>query len=144
MSTLNLHPNLPVMIVQAGLFFTNLYVVKKLMLVPYLKVREKRLALTIGTAEAAKDQNVKNEQAASNLSARIQNAVDQARANYQKALAEAQGERNQILTRAEQTAREQLKGIETQIAADLARERADIPKVLATLSDLAFKQVIGK
>ena len=53
MSSLNLTPNPSILLVQLGLFLANLFVIKKLILQPYLALRARREAMTTGNAGEA-------------------------------------------------------------------------------------------
>ena len=143
MSSLNLQPSLPIIVVQAGVFLANMYAVKKLMLEPFLKVHAKRQSATAGATDVAKTLTSSNEEALATIGRRLEDASVHARGEADGILKKATREKDELLSRAEKEARELLTGVQEQVRKELEEQRRDISRVVATLSDEAFRQVIA-
>ena len=143
MSSLNLRPSLPIIAVQAGIFYASLFAVKKLMLEPYLKVHGKRKALTAGAADKAKQLTSDNETAIAKIGKSIDATALQAKQVQSDLFKKAQSEKDTLLGAAEKQARDLVQQVAGQMKKELEEQRKDVSRIVAALSDEAFKQVIA-
>ena len=121
---MNLVPNPTVLAVQAGVFLTNLVVVKKLFVEPYLSVRDRRDALTVGSKDEAQKFLAESERIALELQARIQTAAEEAKKEREKSREAAMVKRQAALAAASADAKKLIEQVEKQIQQDLTDEKA--------------------
>lgn len=134
-SSLNLSPDLPLIGVQAGLFIANMYVVKKLMLEPYLKVREARERKTGGSqgdAEALLKQASELDQVITN---KMREAHKSASATREQIKSAAASKRASIVSTAENTAKKEQAEIQAAIHQNLAEEKAKREQIVAQITE---------
>lgn len=134
MSSLNLTPNLPVMAIEACVFVANLYVVKKLMLEPYLSVSAKRKALTEGNQSQAEHLEIENQKAIDGIQARLAKVSDETRALRDQTLQAAKVDRDSAVHAASDEASRTIEGMRQELAKELASERARIPSLVDSLT----------
>ena len=142
-SSLNLQPSLPIIVVQAGVFLANMYAVKKLMLEPFLKVHAKRQSITTGATNVAKSLTNANEEALTTIGKRLDDASSHAGTVSNGILEKANREKDEIINKAEKEARERLAQVQAEVRKELENQRREIPRIVASLSDEAFSQVIA-
>lgn len=142
MASLNLMPNPGVFLVQTGLFLANVFVVKKLMLDPYLKVKAKRDALTVGGKADASTLMLQNEKNMGYIKQRVDEAFNLARQQSEKLSAEANKKRDDILVHAEKDAKAFLAQAQQEISAELLREKAKIPAIVKDLTENLYQKTI--
>lgn len=143
MSSLNLLPNPSVFLVQTGIFVANLYVVKKLMLDPYLKVKAKRDGLTVGSQQHASSLNQDNEKKFASIHQKLRDASEVIKEKTGAIVNEAQGKRDGILSGAEAEAKAYLSRAQKDVASELAQEREKIPTIVRQLSDNLFEKTVN-
>lgn len=143
MASLELIPKVPVLIAQTGVFLANVFVVKKLFVDPYLSVKDRRDALTVGSTGNA----VKILQEADQLAKDISNKVEAA---YSEASAAREAQRNQALAKktdiikaADDEARRHIESIEKQIKQEVQTERQKIPAIVNTLTQEFYQKTIS-
>lgn len=143
MSSLNLLPNPSVFLVQTGIFVANLYVVKKFMLEPYLKVKEKRDRITVGSHQHASSLNQENEKKFASIHQKLRDASDVIKEKTAAIGAEAQRKRDGLLSSAEAEAKAFLSKAQKEVANELAQEREKIPTIVRQLSNNLFEKTVN-
>jgi F0F1-type ATP synthase membrane subunit b/b' len=142
MSQLNLKPDPIVLGVQAVVFLLNMFIVKKLMLEPYLAVRSRRDAQTGGSQDAAQKLQHEAEALESKITERMRSAHKDAAQVREAVKKEALDKRAAILSKAESEAKAEQSKIEAAVASNLKEERARQDQSIQTISDQFFAQVI--
>lgn len=141
MSQLNLTPDPVIIATQAAIFLANMFVIKKLILNPYLAVRGRREASTGGSQHEAQ----KLAQDALGLEAKI---TDRVRAAHKEASlarevikTEALSRRAAKLARAEADTKASQLAVQNEITANLQEERANKEASIKTIAQSFFSQV---
>jgi F0F1-type ATP synthase membrane subunit b/b' len=142
MSQLNLKPDPIVLGVQAVVFLVNMFIVKKLMLEPYLTVRSRRDAQTGGSQDAAQKLQHEADALESKITERMRAAHKDAAQVRETIKKEALDKRATMLAKAESEAKAEQAKIETAIATNLKEERVRQDDTIKTISDQFFAQVI--
>lgn len=124
MSSLNLTPDPILMGVQAGIFLTNMYIVKKLMLDPYMKLRMARDAKTGGSQSAAQALLDKAANMDLVITEKMRDAHKSAATVREKIKSVATAKRTELLAQAETAAKKEQSEIQRAIATNLAEERS--------------------
>ncbi len=142
MSQLNLKPDPVVLGIQAAIFLANMFIVKKLMLEPYLSVRSRREAQTGGSQDAAQ----KLLQEAQALEAKITDRMREAHKDAAKVRdvikKEAWTKRTALLAKAEAESKAEQEKMATAVATNLKEERARKEESIRGIADQFFAQVI--
>ena len=134
MSQLSLVPNPTVIGAQAAIFLANMFVIKKLILAPYLAVREAREKTTGGShGDAAKliDEVAKLDQT---ITAQMRDAQRTVATTREKIKKEANDRRAAIIATAEEAAKQEQHAIEQSIGANLSEERAKKDQIVQLLT----------
>jgi F0F1-type ATP synthase membrane subunit b/b' len=142
MSQLNLKPDPIVLGVQAVIFLTNMFIVKKLMLEPYLSIRSRRDAQTGGSQDAAQKLQSEAEALEAKITDRMRTAHKEATVVREGIKKEALDKRAAILAKAESEAKAEQARIESALATNLKEERARQDQSIKTIADQFFAQVI--
>ena len=141
MSHLNLTPDPVIIATQAAIFLANMFVIKKLILNPYLSVRSRREASTGGNQHEAQ----KLAQDALGLEAKITERVRAAHKEASTARevikSEALSKRAAKLAKAEADTKASQLAVQHQIAANLQEERANKETSIKTIAQSFFSQV---
>jgi F0F1-type ATP synthase membrane subunit b/b' len=143
MASLNLIPNPVVLGAQIGIFLVNYVAVKKLFVEPYLAVRARRTALTLGSQEEANKALVKSDQISKAIDEKFIACAAEAKASREALREKAQGERDVLLSSAEAAAKREIASVEEKIRHELASERARIPDVMKSLSDELYNLALN-
>lgn len=143
MASLNLVPNPAVMAVQAGIFLTAIAIIKKLMLDPYMKLREKRVALTSGSQEDAENALAECDKISLTIKEKIQAAASEAKEAREFVREAALAKKTSILTDADQAVKSTVSKASEQIAAELAEEKQKIPAVVKAVSDQFYNVALN-
>ncbi len=141
MADLSLIPNPQIMAIQTGVFLANLYVVKKLMLEPYLKVKEKRIELTIGNKESAQIVLKECEEKTEEIQTKVNSALNAASDNRKKVRSEALEKKENIVTQATQQASGHLEKMRQQMQVEIAKEKEKIESTVSRLTGELFTAV---
>jgi len=141
MSQLNLIPNPAVLGAQAGIFVATIFVVKKLFLEPYLKVRDQRAAVTTGSQNESEQMLARCEEIAKKISDQIKDVGFEVAKIRDAKRQVANTEKDQIVKSAEQAAKNELAQLQKQIRDEIQSERSKIDASVKKLSDELFKQV---
>jgi F0F1-type ATP synthase membrane subunit b/b' len=143
MATLNLIPNPPVLAVQAGIFLLNIVVVKKLMLEPYLKIRDRRDQLTVGSKDSAEKATREADTATAEIHTRLTGAATEAKAEREKLREVALERKATIVTKAEAEARATVAAAETEIKQAMAQEKTKVPAIVKQLTDEVYRLALA-
>ena len=134
MSQLSLIPNPTVIVVQAGIFLSNMFVVKKLILDPYLKVRAARDQSTGGSQEDAQKIIATSRKLDEAITAKMREAQKIAASTREKIKTEANQNKASIIAAAEDAAKKEQLNVEQAITANLNEERAKKDQIVQTLT----------
>lgn len=138
MATLNLIPNPSVLGAQIGVFLVNYVAVKKLFVEPYLAVRARRAALTLGSQDEAHRALAQSDKITKAIDEKFLACAAEAKSVRESLKERAQVERDRLLASAESAAKAEIASVESKIREELATERARIPEVMKSLSDQLY------
>lgn len=124
MASLNLTPDPVVLGVQAGIFLLNMYVVKKLILDPYMKLRTAQDAKTGGSQNEAQALLDKASEMDRIVGEKMRDAHKSAAAARESIKSTANAKRAELLAHAESKARAEQQEIHRAISSNLQEERA--------------------
>jgi F0F1-type ATP synthase membrane subunit b/b' len=142
MSQLNLTPDPVVLGAQAAIFLANMFVVKNLILEPYLSVRARREASTGGSQEAAAKLVSEAKALETKITERMREAHREAAVRRDQIKSDATAKRAVMLKDAEQFCKQEQQKIEKDIAANLEEERARKDATIKSLAQSFFSQVV--
>ena len=142
MSQLNLSPDPIVIGAQAAIFLANMYVVKKLILEPYLSVRARREARTGGNQDAAQKLSQESQALEAKITERMRAAHKEAATARDAIKNEAITKRSATLSRADAAAKSEQAQIDAEITANLNSERAKKEETIKTIADSFFAQAV--
>lgn len=142
MAQLVLVPNPVVMAVQAGVFIAGAVIIKKLMVEPYLKVRDRREKLTVGNQGEAASILERCEEIASDINQKITVANRLAHKHKDTMQKQATAKRDEIIAAAEAEARQVLDAMTADIQEAIAKEKAKVPQVVQQLTDELFQLAV--
>ena len=143
MSALNLVPNPEVLAVQAGVFLAGVAVIKNLFVKPFLSVRDRRDALTVGSQDHAERALEACEQATRAIEAALLDAASAAKAERQEIRDRAVAQRQEIVSRATVGAKAIVATVETRVKAEVAAEQGKIPSTVAMLTDEVYRAALS-
>lgn len=143
MAAINLIPNPTVLAVQAGIFLVNIVIVKKLLLEPYLKVRDRRDQLTIGSKDAAERASRDAEAAATEISQALTQTSIEAKAAREKLREAALVKKTSIVSQAEAEAKATIAAAEQEIARNLEQEKTKIPAIVKQLTEEVYRLALA-
>ena len=139
MASLNLVPNPGLLLVQAGIFLANMVVVRKLMVDPYLSLKDRRQALTTGSKEEGeallRECHQKNEA----LSQQIAKSRLEASAFRQQQCLEAESEAHALVAGAKKEASEYAEALRTELRENLRQESEKVPAIVAKLVEEVYQ-----
>lgn len=142
MSSLNLTPNPTVMIIEAGVFLVNLWVVKKLLLEPYLGVSAKRKQLTEGSQSLAENLEIENQKAIQKIQSQLNQVVDETRSLRDQTIQKAKIDRDTLVHGASDDASRTIESMRQELSRELASERTRIPALVDTLTKEFVSRVV--
>jgi F0F1-type ATP synthase membrane subunit b/b' len=143
MSGLNLVPNPAVIATQGVVFLCAYVIVKKFYVEPYKVLRAKRLAATLGSKEGASELLRSNEVKQEQIKSKIAAAIGEAQKLVESSKSQAQAKRLDLVSVAEQEADAQLQKLKQEMQQNLAQERAKIPQIVQSLSELTFGKLLS-
>ena len=141
MSQLNLTPDPIVLGAQAAIFLTNMFVVKKLILEPYLSVRLRRENATGGNQAVATKLGDEAKALEAKITERMRDAHKEAAAKREQIKTVAGTNRTAILKEAENFCKAEQQKIEKEISANLTEERSKKDETIKSLAQAFFAQV---
>ena len=142
MAELSLVPNVSVIAVQTVVFLTNLVVVKKLFVEPYLTLKDRRDKLTTGSQSDAAALTLANEQAVIKIETAIQTAAREASKARELLRQEASVKRSTIIKQAEAEAAATISSVTKQIADDLNEQKSSVPGLVKQLTAEVYQVAI--
>ncbi len=143
MATLELIPKVPVLIVQTAVFLANIVVVKKLFVDPYLKLQDRREAMTIGKQEGATKILGECETISRNVTAKLEAAYAEAAAAREVVRSNTTLKKTQMLKTAATEARSYVEAIEKEIQQEVAREKQKIPAIVNLLTQEFYERTLS-
>lgn len=143
MAGLNLTPDPTALGTQAVIFLGAVFVVKKLMVEPYLAVQEKRDRSTVGSKAEAADLQRKNEELIAEIERRYQVAAGEAKDIRNSILKIAVEKKDTILAEASKKASAIVDDVRNRIKADLAEEKSRVPAIVADLSQVVYEKTLN-
>lgn len=143
MATLELVPKIPVLIVQTGVFLANIVVVKQLFVAPFLKMKDRRDALTIGNQEVAVKILAECETLTKDISSKLDVAYTEAAAARENIRATALVKKTGIIKAAEAEARSYIESIEKEINQEVANEKQKIPAIVNSLTQEFYQRTLS-
>jgi F0F1-type ATP synthase membrane subunit b/b' len=141
MSQLNLKPDPIVLGVQAVIFLANMFVVKKLMLEPYLSLSSRREAQTGGSQETAHKLMLEAQALEGKITERMRAAHKEASQIRDAIKKEASDKRAALLAKAESESKAEQVKIESAITENLKEERSRKEDTIKLIGDQFFAQV---
>ena len=142
MAELSLVPNVSVIAVQTVVFLTNLVVVKKLFVEPYLTLKDRRDKLTTVSQSDAAALTLANEQAVIKIETAIQTAAREASKARELLRQEASVKRSTIIKQAEAEAAATISSVTKQIADDLNEQKSSVPGLVKQLTGEVYQVAI--
>jgi len=143
MATLELIPKVPVLIVQTGVFLANIVVVKKLFVDPYLKLQDRRDAMTVGNQEGAAKILSECESITRNVTAKLETAYTELALVREQVRNSTLKKKTEILKLAETEARSYVEAIEKEIQEEVAREKQKIPAIVNSLTQEFYDRTLS-
>ena len=142
MAALNLTPDAGLVLTQAGIFLANLYVVKKLMLEPYIKLRDKRHMSTHGGQEEATKALQEVEAQSQIVNMKISQALEQAKAIREKSKSDAKTKQHEIVEKAKVESKSRLEAVSQDIKSNLEQEFKKVPDLVKSMTNEVFSAVL--
>lgn len=143
MSSLNLNPNGLVIAAQTGIFFANYLVIKKLILKPYLEVRERRNSATTASLSLSDSLRSKNEAAQQEIQSKLTQAFDDIQKFRADIRSRANQERDGVLGGAETDAKGTISSAQENIRRVIKEEREKLPRIVDQVAALVFKKLVN-
>ncbi len=141
-SKLNLVPEIPVVVGQSIIFLTNIFVVKKLFIDPYLKLRHKRLSATTGSQQNA----LQLVETAQKMNLGIDESLTKAyletssKKEQERTLANAK--KTEIISEAEATLKKEMTQFKQELSQEIALKRSQLSSIIEKLTQDAVSKVI--
>lgn len=142
MSSLNLVPNPTIMVIEAGIFLANFFVVKKFLLEPYLKVHSERVRLTEGSQTHAEHLQQESSQAVDQIQARLQEVGSEARGLREQALSSAKQKRDELVAHATEEANRVVSSMRQELSRELEEQRRRVPELVRNLSQQLVDKIV--
>ncbi|NRA43538.1 MAG: hypothetical protein HRU09_01145 [Oligoflexales bacterium] len=142
MASLNLVPNTGLVLIQAGIFITNLIAVKKLMVEPYLKLRDKRVAQTSGGQEEAKKIVTQCQQTSESIESQVNQAYEEVKDFRVTTKGSASQKQHKLVTDAKEEAKTYLDDIHKKLEEDMHLQQQKVPQLVTGLVDETFAAVL--
>ncbi len=142
MSTLNLTPNPTVMVIEAGVFLVNFFVVKKMLLEPYISVSEKRKQMTEGNQSQAEHLELENQKAAEQIQSRLVQVVDESRTVSKQTVEQAKAKRDELVHAASTEASSTIERLRSELKKELDAERARVPALVEQLTREFVQKIV--
>jgi len=143
MAELSLVPNPTLLVVQTGIFLTNVWLVNTLILKPYQKLKAARDQATVGNQDEARRTLQEVTTISEAIKQKTTAALEQARQSIKSARDQAQNQQAQLTAAASAESQTFLDGFRTDLKTNLASERAKSKEILGTLSDEIFKKLLN-
>lgn len=142
MAALNLDPNPLIIAAQMGIFIGAVVVVKKLMVEPYLRVKNKRDGLTVGSTDHAKTLVAENEKISADIQGQLQDAFQYAKKVKETALDSAEAKSREILASAKTHIEAESTKLEQELKGNLAEETGKAKSFVDNLATEVYQKVV--
>lgn len=142
MAALNLDPNPLIIAAQMGIFIGAVVVVKKLMVEPYLRVKDKRDGLTVGSTDHAKTLVAENEKISADIQGQLQDAFQYAKKVKESALDSAESKSRTILADAKTHIEAESTKLEQELRGNLSEETGKAKSFVDTLATEVYQKVV--
>jgi len=142
MAELNIRPDPTVIALQFGIFMASVYSVKKLILQPYLSMREQRQTATSGQKGDADDLLAQNKSLAEELEKKWSASTTAIRDEIAKIRKEAQEKKSVLVAAAEAEARQTIKEMQTSLRQNLEQERQKLPEIVSKIAGEWYAETI--
>ncbi len=143
MASLDLRPDLNLMLVQAAVFATNLYVVNRFFVAPYLRLKDARAKETDGVKEKA----LRFEKEASSLerdiNQRLKETLLEAAEIRAKIKEKAEQEHTSVILQARKASEIEVEKVFAQVEENLKLSRAQLAKEAAGLVSFVCSSLLG-
>ncbi len=143
MAELSLVPNPTLLVVQTGIFMTNVWLVNTLILKPYQKLKAARDQDTVGNQDEARRTLKEVAAISETIKQKTSAALERARSTIKSAREQAQKQQNQITATATEESQSFLDSFRTDLKSNLSSERAKSKEILGPLSDEIFKKLLN-
>lgn len=143
MAELNLVPNPTLLVVQGGVFLANIWLIDKLILKPYLKLKEARDRLTVGNQDATRSIHQEIENKSKIIRERLDKALDAARLELNAARQEATKQQEQMVNLAQENLERDLDHFRTSLKITLLEERSKTSQVVEGVSTEIYKKLFN-
>lgn len=143
MAELNLVPNPTLLVVQGGVFLANIWLIDKLILKPYLKLKDARDRLTVGNQDATRSIHQEIENKSKIIRERLDKALDAARLELNAARQEATKQQEQMVNMAQENLERDLDHFRTSLKITLLEERAKTSQVVEGVSSEIYKKLFN-
>ena len=144
MARLELQPDFRMIVVQTGLFLANLYIVNKLFILPFLRLKNKRDEVTVGKRQAAKKQINEIEAIHQKIETRLSKALIESRRLREEKRNKALVKHKKIVSEARKDAEVHIRKIKEDIERVLQKEYSRIPEIVGELSERIYQEVVKK
>ena len=144
MSSLDLQPNLRLMMIQAGVFATNFFVVKHFFISPYMALKRARQKETEGAGEEAQAFTLKADELEKNIDLRLRRAFESAKAARQKAEEKAEQEHAKIVAQGKKRSHEHIAQVRKEIELALKQERQKLAAESSLLAGFLSSLLVPK
>lgn len=143
MATLELVPKIPVLLVQAGVFLANIVIVKQLFVAPFLKLKDRRDALTVGNQDVAVKILAECETLTKEISTKLDAAYTDAAVTRESIRATALGKKTEVIKSAEAEGRSYVDSIEKEIKREVEIEKQKIPAIVNSLTQEFYLRTLS-
>jgi F0F1-type ATP synthase membrane subunit b/b' len=143
MASFELFPVPEVTAVEAGFFLLNMVIIKKLILNPYMKLKDKRELATVGSQDEAKKIIQQCESLSESITKQLGVAAQEARESRESIRTEAVKKRESILAAAEKDARKVISDVQTEVESKLQAERARVPEIVNSLTQEVYAAALN-
>lgn len=143
MASFELFPDPVVTVVEAGIFLTNLVVIKKLILDPYVQLKDKRDAATTGSKDDAVKIVAECETVTNQITEKLSAAAQNAKSMRETIRTEAVKTRDSLLESAEKEAKSTVEKVREEVAKNLSEERGRVSEIVSGLSQEVYKAALS-
>lgn len=144
MASLDLQPDLRLMLVQAGVFATNLFVVKYFFISPYLALKNARSRQTEGAQKQAQTFSDEGDSIEKEIDKRLKEAFESAKTTRKIIQQKADQEYKSIVDQARKRADEHVLQVGTEIQLALKQERKKLASESPLLTGFLYSLLFGK
>lgn len=143
MASLDLNPDINLMLVQAAVFASNLYVVNRFLVKPYLKLQEARSKETQGVKSMAREFEKESSSLERDINNKLKDVLEEAsqiRANIQR---KAEQDYNDLVAKARKVSEEEVAKVLSQIQTSVSEARKQLAKESEQLVPIVCKSLLA-